>query len=304
MSQTLPEALAAFHPGLPLAVALSGGADSTALLLACAEKWPGQVRAMHVHHGLQAAADGFQLHCETLCARLGVPLAVRRVDARHGRGASPEDAARQARYEAFEAIPSVEWTDVAIENIAIAQHADDQVETILLALSRGAGLPGLSAMPACWQRGGLTFHRPLLAVPGPAIRDWLIARGEAWVEDPSNADVRFTRNRIRARLLPAIEAAFPHFRETFALIKIEDPEYDYELAKMAVSPRAQGKNIGWLLGRAAINKARQLGARGLYLESNTRLVPAINLYHKLGFVKVVGHASPYERSNIQMGMGL
>jgi tRNA(Ile)-lysidine synthase len=216
MSQTLPEALAAFHPGLPLAVALSGGADSTALLLACAEKWPGQVRAMHVHHGLQAAADGFQLHCETLCARLGVPLAVRRVDARHGRGASPEDAARQARYEAFEAIPSVEWTDVAIENIAIAQHADDQVETILLALSRGAGLPGLSAMPACWQRGGLTFHRPLLAVPGPAIRDWLIARGEAWVEDPSNADVRFTRNRIRARLLPAIEAAFPHFRETFA----------------------------------------------------------------------------------------
>ena len=216
MSQTLPEALAAFHPGLPLAVALSGGADSTALLLACAEKWPGQVRAMHVHHGLQAAADGFQLHCETLCSRLGVPLAVRRVDARHGRGASPEDAARQARYEAFEAIPSVEWTDVAIENIAIAQHADDQVETILLALSRGAGLPGLSAMPACWQRGGLTFHRPLLAVPGPAIRDWLIARGEAWVEDPSNADVRFTRNRIRARLLPAIEAAFPHFRETFA----------------------------------------------------------------------------------------
>ncbi|MBP7966537.1 MAG: tRNA lysidine(34) synthetase TilS, partial [Burkholderiaceae bacterium] len=152
MSQTLPEALAAFQPGLPLAVALSGGADSTALLLACAEKWPGQVRAMHVHHGLQAAADGFQLHCETLCARLGVPLAVRRVDARHGRGASPEDAARQARYEAFEAIPSVEWTDVAIENIAIAQHADDQVETILLALSRGAGLPGLSAMPACWQR--------------------------------------------------------------------------------------------------------------------------------------------------------
>jgi tRNA(Ile)-lysidine synthase len=71
-------------------------------------------------------------------------------------------------------------------------------------------------MPACWQRGGLTFHRPLLAVPGPAIRDWLLARGEAWVEDPSNADVGFTRNRIRARLLPAIEAAFPHFRETFA----------------------------------------------------------------------------------------
>jgi tRNA(Ile)-lysidine synthase len=216
MSQTLPEALAAFNPGLPLAVALSGGADSTALLLACAEKWPGQVRAMHVHHGLQPAADGFQLHCETLCARLGVPLAVRRVDARHARGASPEDAARRARYEAFEAIPGVEWKDVAIENIAIAQHADDQVETILLALSRGAGLPGLSAMPGRWERGALTYHRPLLAVPAQALRAWLRARGQPWVEDPSNANEGFARNRIRARVLPAIESTFAQFRETFA----------------------------------------------------------------------------------------
>ena len=216
MSQTLTAALAAFNPDLPLAVALSGGADSTALLLACAEKWPEQVRAIHVHHGLQAAADDFERHCVSLCARLGVPLAVRRVDARHASGESPEDAARKARYEAFSNVPSTEWPDIAIKNIAIAQHADDQVETVLLALSRGAGLPGLAAMPARWQRAGLTYHRPLLAVPGPAIRDWLRARSQTWVEDPSNADERFTRNRIRARLLPALEGAFPQFRDTFA----------------------------------------------------------------------------------------
>jgi DNA-binding MarR family transcriptional regulator/GNAT superfamily N-acetyltransferase len=85
-----------------------------------------------------------------------------------------------------------------------------------------------------------------------------------------------------------------------ALMKMDDPVYEYELAKMAVSPNAQGKSIGWLLGKAIIEKARSLGAKKLYLESNTILEPAINLYHKLGFQKVIGHATPYERCNIQM----
>jgi GNAT superfamily N-acetyltransferase len=87
-------------------------------------------------------------------------------------------------------------------------------------------------------------------------------------------------------------------------MKMDDPVYEYELAKMAVSPRAQGKNIGWLLGKAAIDKARSLRAKKLYLESNTILQPAINLYHKLGFQRVVGHATPYERCNIQMELVL
>jgi len=89
-----------------------------------------------------------------------------------------------------------------------------------------------------------------------------------------------------------------------ALLKMNDPEYDYELAKMAVSPKAQGKNIGWLLGNAILQKAKSLGAKKVYLESNTILKPAINLYHKLGFKKVVGHATPYERCNIQMEVGI
>lgn len=85
-----------------------------------------------------------------------------------------------------------------------------------------------------------------------------------------------------------------------ALLKMDDTRYDYELAKMAVSPKAQGKNIGYLLGQAAINKAIELGASSIYLESNTILKPAINLYQKLGFRKVAGHATPYKRCNIQM----
>ena len=216
MTVSFDVAIADFSPALPMAVGLSGGADSTALLLACARKWPGQVQAIHVHHGLQAAADGFEQHCAALCQSLNVPLWVKRLDARHTPGQSPEDAARQARYKAFEAVAIASKAQAAIESIAIAQHADAQVETLLLALSRGAGIAGLAAMPARWERAGVVWHRPLLQVAGADIRSWLRLQGQPWVEDPTNTDQRYTRNRIRAQLLPALEAAFPAFRETFA----------------------------------------------------------------------------------------
>ena len=216
MTVSFDVAIADFSPALPMAVGLSGGADSTALLLACARKWPGQVQAIHVHHGLQAAADGFEQHCAALCQSLNVPLWVKRLDARHTPGQSPEDAARQARYKAFEAVAIASKAQAAIKSIAIAQHADDQVETLLLALSRGAGIAGLAAMPARWERAGVVWHRPLLQVAGADIRSWLRLQGQPWVEDPTNTDQRYTRNRIRAQLLPALEAAFPAFRDTFA----------------------------------------------------------------------------------------
>ena len=215
-TQSFDAAMRAFAPALPLAVGLSGGADSTALLLACARRWPGQVQAIHVHHGLQAAADGFAQHCVRLCRELQVPLSVQRLDARPTPGQSPEDAARQARYKAFEAVALDGKSQVAIKSIALAQHADDQVETVLLALSRGAGVAGLAAMPACWERAGLQWYRPLLRVSAADVRHWLREQGQAWVEDPTNTDERFTRNRIRVQLLPVLEAAFPAFRATFA----------------------------------------------------------------------------------------
>ena len=212
----LVAAIAAFAPRLPLAVAYSGGADSTALLRACVGRWPGQVHAIHVHHGLQAAADDFESHCRAVCTTLSVPLVVAPVQARHAPGQSPEDAARRARYTAITEVVERGRCAGGPRDVALAQHADDQVETLLLALSRGAGLPGLAAMPAQWERDGVRYHRPLLGVPGHALRTWLVEQGAAWVEDPTNADAVFTRNRIRAQLLPALEQVFPAFRTTFA----------------------------------------------------------------------------------------
>lgn len=89
-----------------------------------------------------------------------------------------------------------------------------------------------------------------------------------------------------------------------SLMKMDDPEYDYEMAKMAVSPKAQGKNLGYLLGKEVIKTAKNLGASKIYLESNTALKAAVNLYYKLGFQKISGHPSPYQRVNIQMELDL
>lgn len=196
----------------PVAVALSGGADSTALLLAARQCWPGQVRALHVHHGLQAAGDDFERHCLELCRTLDVPIDVLKVQAHPAAGQSPQDAARRARYPALARSAAAQGCTMVL----LGQHADDQAETVLLALGRGAGLPGLAAMPERFERDGMAFGRPLLAVPAAAMRQWLLAQGQAFVDDPSNQDEHYSRNRLRARLMPALAEVMPHFRETVA----------------------------------------------------------------------------------------
>jgi len=217
MTRAFEQAMAVFAPDLPLAIAFSGGADSTALLAACAGRWPGHVRAFHVHHGLQAAADDFQRHCEVLCAQLNVSLTVLRVDARHAAGESPEGVARRVRYESLASMARSDNNGQgAVTSVALGHHADDQVETLLLALSRGAGLPGLASMPIQTERGGITLYRPLLSVSAADLRRWLIAKKLPWIDDPTNVDARYTRNRIRSHLLPALDQVFPQFRSTFA----------------------------------------------------------------------------------------
>lgn len=208
-------ALSASPPGLPFAVAFSGGADSTALLLASVQLWPGQVRAVHIHHGLSSQNDVFEAFCRQVCERWSVPLAVCHVDARAAAGDSPEATARHVRYSALAQTVTAQWGGV-VRDVLTAQHADDQIETLLLALSRGSGLPGLMAMPARWQRDGLSWHRPFLSLPQQVLRQYLQAQGQDWVEDSSNTDERFTRNRIRAHVLPALERALPGFRAPFA----------------------------------------------------------------------------------------
>ncbi|WP_182345359.1 MULTISPECIES: tRNA lysidine(34) synthetase TilS [Comamonas] len=211
-------ALNGWQPALPLAVAYSGGADSTALLWACLQRFPGQVYALHINHGLQAAAAVFESHCRAQCAAWGVTLQVVAVNAHALPGQSPEDAARIARYQALTqaVLACADAGQGRIQTIALAQHADDQVETVVLALSRGAGVAGLAGMRPQWQRAGLQWARPYLGLGSAQIRADLAALGIAWVEDPSNTDTRYTRNRIRQQVMPGLAQAFPQIAQTVA----------------------------------------------------------------------------------------
>lgn len=205
------------HPDLdrsaaPLLVAFSGGADSTALLLAACQRWGARVRAVHVHHGLQAAADAFADHAQRVCGAWGVPFELRRVQVALAAGRSPEEAARAARYAALAEAARAHGAAAVL----LAHHALDQLETVLLALTRGAGLPGLAAMPERTLRDGVTLARPLLQADARALREQLRLAGVPWVEDPSNADPHPTRNRLRLQVLPALLQAFPQAPKTFA----------------------------------------------------------------------------------------
>jgi tRNA(Ile)-lysidine synthase len=270
MENPAAHALASWAAPLPLAVAYSGGADSTALLHAAALQWPGRVHALHVHHGLQGAADAFEAHCRAACAALGVPLHVGRVDARHGAGESPEDAARRARYATLAALARGQ----GLAHIALAQHADDQVETMLIALGRGAGVDGLAGMPRQVERHGVHFHRPLLEVHASVLRDWLAASGVACIEDPSNADLRYTRNRIRQQVLPALAQALPQFRETFARSARNAAKASALLAETAARDLAAAGSPPALGALRALPRERLANALRYWLKREHAAVPS------------------------------
>jgi tRNA(Ile)-lysidine synthase len=197
---------------LRIAVALSGGRDSMALLDALATLAPElgiALSAVHVHHGLSANADAWAAFCADEGARRGVPVDVHRVRVDRISGASPEAAARAARYTALAA------TDA--DAIALAHHADDQAETLLLQLLRGAGPHGLAAMPVLRSPGeGPPLLRPFLALPRAALDTYVAARGLAWVDDESNAFTSVRRNFLRHEVAPRLAAAFPGYPATLS----------------------------------------------------------------------------------------
>jgi len=194
----------------PVAVALSGGADSMALLLAVRAAWPGGVIALHVNHGLQAAAKGFSDFCAAACQKSQVPLRLLAVDVSQAPGVSVEAEARQARYAALASAAEA----CGAMAVLLGQHADDQAETVFLALTRGAGMPGLAAMGECSLKHGALFGRPFLRLRAVALKQWLISAGVPFVEDPSNQDQRFTRNRIRLGVMPVVTRHFPAMVDT------------------------------------------------------------------------------------------
>jgi tRNA(Ile)-lysidine synthase len=201
--------------GETLLVALSGGPDSVALLDALLEAGRRQgfgVEAAHLDHGLRAGSAEDAAFCRNLCARLGVRLEVGSADVKGRAGRDRkgvEDAAREERY-AFLRRVAAERGAVAI---AVAHTSDDQAETLLLRLLRGSGSAGLGAMRA---RAGLVI-RPLLGVSRLDVLEHAKARGLVFREDPTNADLRISRNRVRHELLPYLERHFnPKIRETLA----------------------------------------------------------------------------------------
>jgi tRNA(Ile)-lysidine synthase len=196
----------------PLCVAFSGGDDSTALLSLLAEvpAVRSRLRAVHIDHGLHPDSRSWARACRARCRLLQVPLVARRLKLARTKGQSLEALARCARYAALAAVlrPG--------EVLLTAHHLEDQLETVLLQLLRGAGLPGLAAMPAVAALGVGVLVRPLLGVARAQLRAVGQARGLRGLEDPSNADETLDRNYLRRQVLPAVVSRWPGAARTVA----------------------------------------------------------------------------------------
>jgi tRNA(Ile)-lysidine synthase len=213
--RSLSRRLAQLLPGFPevaVCVAFSGGADSTALLAALAQlrRPPLKVRALHVDHRLHPHSANWAAHCRRVARALDVPLQVRTANIARARGESLEAAARDARYQLLGAALAED------EALVTAHHQDDQLETVLLQLLRGAGLAGIAAMPAVasFARGALV--RPLLPWSRAELGAWVRSQGLEWIEDPGNSELRLDRNYLRTRVLPSIRERWPAAAATVA----------------------------------------------------------------------------------------
>jgi len=277
LSAKLLQTLAPWRNAPAWHIAFSGGLDSTVLLhllanLAKTEKLP-TLDAVHVHHGLQAAADAWPAHCQSVCDALGVPLKVMRVQVRAG--ASLERAARDARYQAFSEVVG------AGEVLLIGQHRDDQAETLLFRLLRGAGVQGLAAMPMQRALAGGHLLRPLLRSSRAQLQAYAEEHQLTWIEDPSNADPRFSRNYLRHRVFPRLTERWPqavanlaraaeHLSEAQGLLD--------ELAHIDLQAAEQPSPFPWLLLPSLVlaplcelSDARQRNALRHWLSPLTRL---------------------------------
>ncbi len=198
--------------GSSLLLGLSGGVDSVVLLHLLAQISPQfswRLSALHVHHGISSHADSWAEFCTELCAKYSIPLQVVHVDIKPLRSMGTEAAARQLRHAALASQP--------VDFIALAHHRDDQTETLLLQLLRGAGVRGASAMPLLKSRlHAPSLLRPLLDVARSELEAYAHEHELQWVEDDSNKDVSYPRNFLRHQVLPVLQQRFPAYRTTLA----------------------------------------------------------------------------------------
>lgn len=242
-------------------VAFSGGLDSTVLLHILATQIPSSsrppLRAIYIHHGLQQAAEDWPEHCQSVCEQLGVALSVIKIKvAQH---ASVELAARNARYAAFAEQLQPE------ELLLMAQHQDDQAETLLFRLLRGSGVTGLQAIPRQRALGQAHLLRPLLGIARQELEDYAQQHQLSWVEDPSNAQEYFDRNFLRRQIIPLLKQRWSatlsvlqrtteHMREAQQLLD--------DLAKLDLQQAQLAAPISWLpLAGLQLDKLAELSDR-------------------------------------------
>ena len=217
-------------------IGLSGGLDSVVLLhvMAAIRDQTGRdykLRALHVNHQLQDEADSWEQHCEQCCRQLGIEFILARVQIPGGSGL--ENAARAARYSEFEANLQAD------EELLLAHHRDDQMETLLLRLMRGSGSRGLSGIPSDRRIGASRLLRPLLDIDREELHRYAVAEALSWVEDYSNNDQSFDRNYCRHSLLPLIEARWPGYRESLSKSAVLATENEVMLQELAAEDLSQ-----------------------------------------------------------------
>ncbi len=186
-----------------LFVGFSGGLDSTVLTICPC--WRIQLRekltAVHIHHGISINASYWQKHCQEFCAALAIPCITQAVD--FNRLANIEEGARRARYAAFATLLKER------DGLLLGHHLDDQAETLLLQLFRGAGVDGLASMADFGSLGLGTVVRPLLAVNRASLHAYALHHGLTWIEDESNQDVHYSRNYLRQNIIPLLAEKWP-----------------------------------------------------------------------------------------------
>ena len=270
-------ALAGPLRGAHFCIAYSGGLDSTVLLTALAslrDRAGFQLRALHVDHGLHADSGQWARQARAQARRVGVACEVLRVRIRRGSGESIEALARDARYTALAAALAVH------EQLITAHTQDDQLETVLLALSRGGGMRGLSAMSARSPLMRRVLLRPLLPVSRAQLAQFAQARKLGWVEDLTNLDQRFDRNYLRHRVLPALRERWPALAATASRSASHVAEAQQQLTRFgrhAAAQAADGAALRVSFLRALDPPARRnlllywIAARGMALPDHRRL---------------------------------
>jgi tRNA(Ile)-lysidine synthase len=262
--------------GTHICVAYSGGVDSSVLLHALGrarEKHANlQLSAIHIHHGLSPNADAWAAHCETTCKALNVPLSVVRVDVQDKKKLGTEAAARAARYDALRT-----HARTHLATIALAHHARDQAETVLLQLLRGSGPAGLAAMP----ENTAPFARPLLHVAKAVVDAYAATHSIAHIVDESNADTRYTRNRLRNHVWPVLVENFESAERTLsraATWQQESDELATALAEIDLANATDGDALIAYRWRTLSSARRRnalrhwLQQRGIELPSSERLL--------------------------------